>query len=48
MNQIKDMGQRGAFGKGMGKVLKNDKVVTSCELSFFNKIKKEKKKKPNI
>ena len=37
MNQIKDMKQHGAFGKGIGKVLKNDKVVTSCELSFFIK-----------
>ncbi len=37
MNQIKDMGKHGSFGKGVGKVLKNNKIVTSCELSFYIK-----------
>lgn len=37
MRQIKNMGNHGSFGKGIGKVYKKDKVVTSCELTFFIK-----------
>ena len=35
MDNIRDFGAKGSFGKGQGRATVNGKVVTTCHLSFF-------------